>query len=126
MIVSQSIVLLGGPLLVVLIGLVMRPRVDPRARQSPAKSRTRRWSWLAVASISALVSLPLGLAVVIVPAMWQHWSHVHNRVRATRNISAGFPDALDLLVLSIRAGYLPAQAIGEITAYLPSALRPSF
>ena len=29
-------------------------------------------------------------------------------------------------MLSIRAGYLPAQAIGEITPYLPTALRPSF
>lgn len=126
MIVSRSIVLLGGPLLIVLIGLAMRPRVSPRARASPAKSRTRRWSWVAVASFSALVSLPLGLAVVIVPVMWQHWSHVQSRIRITRNISAGFPDALDLLVLSIRAGYLPAQAIGEITAYVPCALRPSF
>ncbi len=33
---------------------------------------------------------------------------------------------LDLLVLSIRAGYLPAQAIGEIAPYLPTTIRPSF
>ena len=48
------------------------------------------------------------------------------RRATTRDVAARFPDALDLLVLSIRAGYLPAQAIGEITPYLPTALRPSF
>ena len=37
-----------------------------------------------------------------------------------------FPDSLDLLVLSIRAGYLPAQAIGEIVPYLPEPLRQAF
>jgi hypothetical protein len=51
---------------------------------------------------------------------------VVRRVRSTRRIAHDFPDALDLLVLSIRAGSLPAQAIVEIIPFLPPALRPSF
>jgi tight adherence protein C len=72
------------------------------------------------------VSIPLGLAAVIVPGLLRRWSAIRRTARTTRDIAAGFPDALDLLVLSIRAGYLPAQAIGEITPYLPVVLRPSF
>jgi tight adherence protein C len=48
------------------------------------------------------------------------------KTRAARQISANVPDAIDLLVLSIRAGYLPAQAIVEITPFVPLPLRSSF
>jgi Flp pilus assembly protein TadB len=37
-----------------------------------------------------------------------------------------YPEALDLIVLSIRAGYLPAQAIVEIVPHLPTSLRDAF
>ncbi|MBK5330342.1 MAG: type II secretion system F family protein [Ilumatobacteraceae bacterium] len=126
MIVSRSIVLGGSVLLVVFVGVRLRPRATPRARASTAVTRTRRWSWVPVAAIAALASIPLSLAFVIIPALFRRWSAIQRRARTTHNISAGFPEALDLLVLSIRAGYLPAQAIGEITPYLPVALRPSF
>ncbi len=43
-----------------------------------------------------------------------------------RQVSTHFPDTLDLLVLSIRAGYMPAQAVVEITPYLPEPVRRSF
>jgi tight adherence protein C len=51
---------------------------------------------------------------------------LHSKKRAARQISANVPDAIDLLVLSIRAGYLPPQAIVEITPFLPLPLRSSF
>jgi tight adherence protein C len=126
MIFSHSIVLGGTALVVVLFGIRARPRAGPRARASAATGRTRRWPWIAVASMVALASLPVSLAVVIVTALLRRWSGVQRKARTTRDIAAKFPEALDLLVLSIRAGYLPAQAIGEITPYLPTALRPSF
>ena len=60
-------------------------------------------------------------------ALLRRWVGRSSTRRATpRQIAADFPDALDLLVLSIRAGYLPAQAIVEIMPFLPPALRPSF
>ena len=126
MIVSQSIALVGSLLLVVMIGVRLRPRANPRAHMSTATTRTRRWPSVAVASVAALVSIPLSLALVIISTLLRRWSAMQRRARAANQISAAFPDALDRLVLSIRAGYLPAQVIGEITPYLPAALRPSF
>jgi Flp pilus assembly protein TadB len=127
MIVSHSIVLGGTMLLVVSFGIRARPSAGLRARASTATIRARRWPWIAVALMgAALASLPVGLAVVIVTALLRRWAGVQRKARMTRDVAARFPDALDLLVLSIRAGYLPAQAIGEITPYLPVALRPSF
>jgi Flp pilus assembly protein TadB len=126
MVVSQSIVLGGTVVLVVLIAVRMRPRPRPRARASTAMSRSRGWRWIAVASIAAFASPTLGLAVVLVALVLRRWSSIQRTARTTRHISASFPDALDLLVLSIRAGYIPAQAIGEITPYLSAELQPSF
>ena len=127
MIVSHSIVLGGTVLLVVSVGIRARPSAGPRARASTATARARRWPWIAVALMAAALASPrVGLAVVIVVALLRRWAGVQRKARTTRDVAAGFPDALDLLVLSIRAGYLPAQAIGEITPYLPTALRPSF
>lgn len=48
------------------------------------------------------------------------------RARAARRAAQHLPDALDLLVLSIRAGYMPAHAIVVITPFLPQSLRSSF
>jgi tight adherence protein C len=67
-----------------------------------------------------------GLAILIGVATWRRSLAARRTVRATRQIAAGYPDALDLLVLSIRAGYLPAQAIVEITPFLPPRLRGAF
>jgi tight adherence protein C len=126
MIIAQSIVLGGTVLLVVSVGMRARPCAGPRARVSTPTARSRRWPWVAVASVAALASVPLSLTVVVVAAVLRRWSGIRRKVRATHEIAASFPNALDLLVLSIRAGYLPAQAIGEITPYLPTAVRPSF
>jgi len=126
MIESQSIVLGGTVLLVVSVGIRARPSASPRLRASTAAARTQRWPWLAAASTVALASLPVGVAAVIMTALLRRWSGLRRKARTTREVAASFPDALDLLVLSIRAGYLPAQAIGAITAYLPTALASSF
>lgn len=126
MIVSHSIVVGGSVLLVVSVGIRARPSAGPRARASTATARARWWPWIAVASVAALASLPVSLAVVIVMALLRRWAVVQRKARTTRDVAVRFPDALDLLVLSIRAGYLPAQAIGEVTPYLPPALRSSF
>jgi tight adherence protein C len=126
MIVSRSIVLVGPVLLVVLVGIRARPRASQRVRASTATPRTKRWPWIALAATAALAPLPVTIAGVIVTTLLRRWFSARRRARTTREVAASFPNALDLLVLSIRAGYLPAQAIGEISPYLPNALRPSF
>ena len=126
MIAPHSIVMFGSAVLVILIATRFRPVANPRARTTTAPPPVRRWRWIAFASAAALASTPLGVIVVTASLLVRRWSRIRRKARATGDISAGFPDALDLLVLSIRAGYLPAQAIGEIAPYLPVALQPSF
>ncbi len=94
-------------------------------RSASAPTR-RRSTWIVLALIAAAFSPVLGFLALVAPPTWRWWSGIRRGVRGTRRIARDFPDALDLLVLSIRAGYLPAQAIVEIIPFLPPALRPSF
>jgi tight adherence protein C len=73
-----------------------------------------------------MVAPVAGLVITIGAFTWRHAAAARRTARDTRRISADYPDALDLLVLSIRAGYVPAQAMVEITPFLPVRLRPSF
>ncbi len=116
---------LGASIVVVLVALLLRPK--PTGRATTAQAPPRRVLWTTVACALAIVVSPvLGAVAVICAAAWRQWSGARRATLAKRRISTHFPDALDLLVLSIRAGYLPAQAVGEIAAYLPEPLRQSF
>jgi tight adherence protein C len=123
MIESVAIMSGGSLVVVVLVAWRLRPRPEMRSglpRASP------RWVWPTVAGGAALLSPLLALAALIgVPTM-RRWSSARRRRHTLRRISQDFPDALDLLVLSIRAGYMPAQAIVEITPFLSKALQPAF
>ncbi|MEO7371665.1 MAG: hypothetical protein ABIZ69_12420, partial [Ilumatobacteraceae bacterium] len=102
----------GSVIVVILIAWRVRPRPHPRV--SPTPGRSRKWILMSVVGPTLFVSPLLGIAVAIAPALRRRWSTIRRRAAERRQISTDFPDALDLLVLSIRAGYLPAQAIGEI------------
>ncbi|MEP7113888.1 MAG: type II secretion system F family protein [Ilumatobacteraceae bacterium] len=124
MITPIAVAACGSTSLALLLAWRTRPR--PGARSTTNRSR-RRWIWIIVAAIAAAVVSPVfGFIALIGPPIWRSWSNIRHRAQATRDIARNFPDALDLLVLSIRAGYLPAQAIVEITPFLPQPLRPSF
>lgn len=131
MIASKPIVVGGTVVLVVLICVRLRPRANPRARASTARGRVRSWRWVGVASIASIAALAsppltLVLGLLVTAPLMRRRAGIQREAKATRHIAAAFPDALDLLVLSIRAGYLPVQAIGEIAPYLPVVLRPAF
>lgn len=115
----------GGSLMLVLL-LAWRVRPIPDARPSRAARSRHRRPWMILAVITSVFSPHLGLVSVIAPLIWLRWARVRRRTRAARDIVHDLPDALDLLVLSIRAGYLPAQAIVEIIPFLPRPLQPSF
>jgi len=117
---------------VLLIGLIawrLRPQATPRRlRTSTAHSKRRRTLGVGIISASlALVISPLLAAIVVLVAlMVARLSAVQQRSRSRRRIAADFPDALDLLVLSIRAGYLPSQAAVEIAPFLTGGVRHAF
>ena len=46
--------------------------------------------------------------------------------RARRAAEVAYPDAIELIVLAVRAGYLPAAALQVVLPHLPAALRPAF
>ncbi|MEP7201090.1 MAG: type II secretion system F family protein [Ilumatobacteraceae bacterium] len=111
-------------IVVALLGWRLRPRSRPRA--SIARPAPGRWLRIMTIGAATCASPLLGLVAVIVPVSWRRWTRARCAARMTRAIATDFPDAIDLLVLSVRAGYLPAQAIGEIAPYLPQHLRTSF
>ena len=119
------IVTIGSATVVVLAGWLLRPKPTPRAavrrRVVPV-----RWVLILPAAIAAAMAPVAGLVVLIGAATWRLSSGLRSAARTVRQISTDYPDALDLLVLSIRAGYLPAQAVVEITQFLPPRLRHSF
>lgn len=116
---------LGASIVVVLVALLLRPK--PAGRAATAQAPPRRLLWATVACALAIAVSPmLGVVAVICAAAWRQWSGTRQATIAKRRISTQFPDALDLLVISIRAGYLPAQAVGEIAPYLPQPLHRAF
>jgi tight adherence protein C len=118
-----AIASVGSMVLVLLIASRTRPTPGSR---STSRRKRRRWMWIVFAATAAILSPLFGFAALVGPSIWRWWSGVRRRSRCTRRIAHDFPDALDLLVLSIRAGYLPAQAVVEIVPFLPRPLRPSF
>ena len=45
---------------------------------------------------------------------------------ARRAAEVAYPDTIELIVLAVRAGYLPAAALQAVLPHLPAALRPAF
>jgi tight adherence protein C len=106
----------------------VRPQLAVRA--SVPRVRVRRVTRIVITGVAAGTvawAAPIfGLALLIGAGIVRRASAVRRTARTTRQITADYPDALDLLVLSIRAGYLPAQAVAEIARFLPESLRRSF
>ena len=118
----------SGAALVALVGWMVRPKPVPRST-SRRKTQPRRWTAAAAVGVVAATSLMspvIGVVSLIGVVTWRCYMPARRRTRAVRQIEADYPDALDVLVLSIRAGYLPAQAVVETTQYLPASLRHSF
>ncbi|MEO8265029.1 MAG: type II secretion system F family protein [Ilumatobacteraceae bacterium] len=122
---NLSIALLPAEVVVLatLTGARLRPRPVTRPAATPSR---RRWPWVIVVGAAVGIAPRLGLTVTMVVVISLRWSRARRSTRAHRRLTTDFPDALDLLVLSIRAGYLPAQAIVEIEPFLAPSLRPAF
>lgn len=118
-------VVVGSVSLVVLVAWSARPQPTSRAWHAP-RTRSRRWVLVLLAAVTAIAAPMLMLAFTVTALILRRASAARRLTRTRRQISTDYPDALDLLVLSIRAGYLPAQAIVEITPHLSPPLRAPF
>ena len=104
------------------------PSVD-RRRSPPAG--WRRWRWLAILAVAALmlgaVAGPLapvavgGVAAAVMPL--RRRTVVARRRRA---IAEAMPDAIELFVLCVHAGASPTQAIGELARCASPPVREVF
>lgn len=122
------IVALGSALVVTLVCWRGRPLLSARA-VAPQR-RPLRSVKIVIAVVTAAILIVLApvvaLAMLIGAGILRRTSVVRRTARTTRQIAADYPDALDLLVLAIRAGYLPAHAVAEIARFLPASLCVAF
>ena len=126
---------------VLALAAAARPRRVPR-RQPPAaatkaaagprpRSRRRgRWALFVAAFVTGgaialvgVVPVLLGLAAALV--LRHHRRHGRSQ-RRREAVEAAMPDAIEVLVLCVRAGCSPTQAVVELVARAPPALRPAF
>jgi len=119
-----------APLVMLVVSIAWRVQPQPPPRGTPP-SPTRRWKPVLVAGVGCgvlaiLLSIPAALIAAAITVVWHQRSGARRHARMLRRVASDFPDALDLLVLSIRAGYLPAQAVVEICPFLPLHLRVAF
>ena len=122
------IVPISSALVVTLVCWRVRPLLTARA--VAPRTRRRRSMHIVLAGLTAAILIMLApvaaLAMLVGAGLVRRTSAARRTARATRQITADFPDALDLLVLSIRAGYLPAHAVAEIGRFVPVSLCAAF
>jgi tight adherence protein C len=120
-----------GPLLaagvVVAVGAIARPAATRSHRRIPVerataapRCRRRRWSIGAAVFGAMLGALTIGPLAVGAAGASAVMARRLTAMRAARRrhgaIERVLPDAMDLLVLSVRAGLTPFQAVGELAA----------
>lgn len=125
---------------VLAIGLVLRPRYPPRAvGTGPRRSRPGRRATagrvsgrpgaatVLVVAAALVVTGPFGAAAAVAAsALAPRWRRVRAATRRRAAIAAAFPDAIDLVVLGVRAGLLPSAAVAAAVDYVPAELCPAF
>ncbi|HEY7627303.1 MAG TPA: hypothetical protein VH761_09550, partial [Ilumatobacteraceae bacterium] len=110
------IIVLSSAMLLALAGWLTRPRPVGRGTRR-GRARSRRWVLVLPAVAIAFASpIPAMCAVATAPIV-RRLLRLRRAQRSTRQMMSDYPEALDLIVLSIRAGYLPAQAIIEVVPH---------
>jgi len=114
-----------------LVAWRLRPLPPARGIATTGPGTRRRPRHIVVVGVvtvllAALISPVVAISVAATAVLWRRWSAARRRSRTRRRAASAFPDALDLLVLSIRAGYLPAQAVVEIAPFLNPTVRDAF
>jgi tight adherence protein C len=137
--VSGAIAVTTGVLTMVVVlalGAAARPRTPRRRTAAPERGdddpapRRRPWAlFVAAFGVGGAIALgglaPLVLIGTGTLVARRHWATVRRR-RRQQAIDAALPDTVELLVLCIRAGCSPTQAVRELVARAPPPLRPAF
>jgi tight adherence protein C len=116
------------------VGVAMRPKPagrvlithhPHRGRQGLRSRRTA--ALVAVAVVAAVVAGPIIAAIgVVVVLSARRWHAVRSVLRRRHRIEAAYPDALDLIVLAVRSGFLPAAALDATIPHVPAELGAAF
>lgn len=112
-------------------GRLRRPTIAHRHHEAPVGSPRRRAALVAAGLLvgGALVALggqlPL-IAVVTAGVLARWWLVRRDRLRRAAVIRSAYPDAIDLVVLAIRAGLLPPAALDAAATHLAEPVRSAF
>ena len=117
-------------LTIVLVGAAARPRaVGRRVVAASAPRSTMRSAVMVVVAAAfglVLAGPALALATVVAFAVARRWRTLRVANERQRSIARAYPDAIDMIVLAVHAGYLPAAAVGVVVDHLPQPVRPAF
>lgn len=84
-------------------------------------------AWLTTAvSVVAALGVFAAAIVAVATALARRVSHLRRAAMRRRTVERAYPDALEMLVLAIRAGELPAAAMQSIQPFLPTPIAPAF
>jgi tight adherence protein C len=122
---------------VVGVGWRCRPRPPTRRPAAPGEaiehrrrpSHRRRDTRIVVAGVGVVavaIAPELVVPVVTILALWIMWRPRVERRRTRERIERELPDAVDLLVLAVRAGLTPAAAVREVADTTPAPVGSGF
>lgn len=97
-------------------------------RSGPIRKRAQRLSMLAVGIVTAMLLLgpAIALALVVAALCRPRVRRVLRQRRRRAAIEAALPDAIEMLILVVKAGMTPHQAITLLTQRSPPPIRPAF
>ncbi len=114
--------------LVLVVGWHFALWPSPRGMVEPAM--THRWGRRATALVVVGAALGVGIfaatITLLAAALAPRLLAVRQDIRRRRSIERVYPDAIEMVVLAIRSGELPAAALQSICPYLPSTIAPAF
>ncbi|MEP1123325.1 MAG: type II secretion system F family protein [Ilumatobacter sp.] len=104
--------------------------VAGRARRRRASSAWRHRRTLSLAFGAVASAIVLGSAVTMAAGIglvvWPRVVRISRQRRRRAAIEAALPDAIEMLILVVRAGMTPHQAVSMLTECAPLPIRPAF
>ena len=108
-----------------------RTVVADRRPVRPRRSFSKRWRRALPIALGAVASMLLlgpvmTVALGIGAFVWPHVRRILRQRRERAAVNAALPDAIEMLILVVRAGMTPHQAVTLLTERAPRPIRPAF